>query len=82
MELSNEENLGFLNRTSRATRGKRMNKLLDEEVEWNHSADSMHSPPQPKRRHPQEPTSSRNGIASPPSRFSAIDHSLLDFTIV
>ncbi|XP_048490351.1 SWR1 complex subunit 2 isoform X2 [Beta vulgaris subsp. vulgaris] len=43
MEPSNEENPGFLDRTSRATRGKRMNKLLDEEAEedeafWNQEA--------------------------------------------
>ncbi|XP_056692663.1 SWR1 complex subunit 2 isoform X2 [Spinacia oleracea] len=43
MEPSNEEQPSFLDRTSRATRGKRMNKLLDDEVEedeafWNQDA--------------------------------------------
>ncbi|KAA8532290.1 hypothetical protein F0562_032323 [Nyssa sinensis] len=43
METSNEEEPIFLNRTSRATRGKRMSKLLDEEIEedelfWNQDA--------------------------------------------
>ncbi|XP_057544805.1 SWR1 complex subunit 2 isoform X1 [Amaranthus tricolor] len=43
MEPSNEEPIVFLDRTSRATRGKRMNKFLDEEIEedeafWNQDA--------------------------------------------
>lgn len=43
METSNEENAAFLDRASRATRGKRMTKLLDDELEedelfWNQEA--------------------------------------------
>ncbi|KAK4371355.1 hypothetical protein RND71_010830 [Anisodus tanguticus] len=43
METSKEENVTFLNRTSRATRGRRMTKLLDDELEedelfWNQEA--------------------------------------------
>lgn len=43
METSKEGNAVFLDRTSRATRGKRMTKLLDDEVEedelfWNQEA--------------------------------------------
>ncbi|KAK4720781.1 hypothetical protein R3W88_011014 [Solanum pinnatisectum] len=43
METSKEGNVAFLDRTSRATRGKRMTKLLDDEVEedelfWNQEA--------------------------------------------
>ncbi|CAK9170908.1 unnamed protein product [Ilex paraguariensis] len=43
METSKEEKLVFLDRVSRATRGKRMTKLLDEEIEedelfWNQDA--------------------------------------------
>lgn len=43
MEPSKDEHPDFLDRTSRATRGKRMNKLLDEEAEedeafWNQDA--------------------------------------------
>ncbi|XP_060184625.1 SWR1 complex subunit 2 isoform X1 [Lycium barbarum] len=43
MENSKEENVAFLDRTSRATRGKRMTRLLDDELEedelfWNQEA--------------------------------------------